>query len=84
MLEQFVTIGDGGRVVIPSAHRKMLNCNVGDELIIRVEDGELKLFPQAQALKKIRATLKARLKKPKKGQSYTDEFIQFRRQFSAE
>lgn len=40
----------GGRIVIPAADRKALGLNVGDEVILRLDDGELRLFTRLQAI----------------------------------
>jgi AbrB family looped-hinge helix DNA binding protein len=39
-----------GRVVIPVAVREALNLRPGDEVIMRVDDGELRLSTRRQAL----------------------------------
>ena len=77
MFEQRVTIGEGGRLVIPAAYRKKLQVKPGDELILRLQDGELRLFHQTQALRHIRQVLKNKTKK-----NATDEFLAFRKKDS--
>jgi AbrB family looped-hinge helix DNA binding protein len=79
MFEHRVKIGEGGRVVIPAAYRKKLHVKPGDELILRMQDGELRLFRQVQALKHIRETLKGKFPK-----NVTDDFIEFRKKDSGE
>jgi len=37
-------ISEGGRVVIPAEYRKQLGLEVGDEVIIRFVDGEIRIF----------------------------------------
>ncbi|MBS0350396.1 MAG: AbrB/MazE/SpoVT family DNA-binding domain-containing protein [Proteobacteria bacterium] len=51
----------GGRLIIPAAYRKALNLHTGDELIMRIEDGELRLFRQSQALQRIHNAVKKRM-----------------------
>ncbi|MEO8972232.1 MAG: AbrB/MazE/SpoVT family DNA-binding domain-containing protein [Ktedonobacteraceae bacterium] len=42
---------EGGRVVIPVEYRQALGLQVGDELIMRLEDGEVRIFTPRQAVK---------------------------------
>jgi AbrB family looped-hinge helix DNA binding protein len=46
------------RVVIPAALRKALDLRPGDELILRVEDGELRLSTRRQALARARRMIR--------------------------
>jgi len=71
-------IGKGGCVIIPAIYRKALKLRIGDELIISLEDGELRLFKQCDALQKIQksATRKSRIK------NHIDDFITFRKKDS--
>ena len=41
--EARVRLNENGRVVIPAAFRKALGINVGDEVILRLEDDELRI-----------------------------------------
>jgi AbrB family looped-hinge helix DNA binding protein len=58
MQEQRIRIGEGGRVIIPASYRKALGVQPGDELVIRLQNGELRLFQQTKALERLRAALK--------------------------
>ena len=78
-MQQHTKIGEGGRLIIPAAYRKALNLHPGDELIIRIENGELRLFRQSQALQRIRAAVK---KKMTKKVNYVDEFLAERKRDS--
>ncbi|MEI6789983.1 MAG: AbrB/MazE/SpoVT family DNA-binding domain-containing protein [Myxococcaceae bacterium] len=44
-------IGEGGRVVIPAAYRKELNLELGQEVLLSMVDGELRILPLASAVK---------------------------------
>ncbi len=79
-MEQRIKIGEGGRLVIPAIYRKALNVEPGDELIIRLDEGELRLFHQKKALEHIRNAVKH----SKRTQEATDEFITFRKKDSGE
>lgn len=80
MQEHRIKIGEGGRVVIPAIYRKAIGINPGDELVILVQDGELRLFQQKQALKRIRKAVS----KTKHKSSYVDDFLFVRRKDSGE
>lgn len=42
----------GGRLVVPSLMREALHLHVGDRVLLRVEDGELRVIPQAEAIRR--------------------------------
>jgi AbrB family looped-hinge helix DNA binding protein len=42
----------GGRIIVPFSLREALHLGVGDELLLRVEDGELRVIPQAEAIRR--------------------------------
>ncbi|HEU5440984.1 MAG TPA: AbrB/MazE/SpoVT family DNA-binding domain-containing protein [Ktedonobacterales bacterium] len=43
-------ISEGGRIVIPAEFRRALGLHVGDEVVLRLEDGELRLYTVQQAI----------------------------------
>jgi len=43
-------IGPGGRLVIPAPYRRLLGLRPGDEVIVRVEEGQLRILTPRQAL----------------------------------
>ncbi len=45
-----VKISEGGRIVIPIEFRKALGVDIGDELILHMEDGKMLLLTRRQAL----------------------------------
>lgn len=45
-----VKIGEGGRIVIPSEFRKALGIDIGDELVLHMENGKLILMTRSQAI----------------------------------
>ena len=44
-------LAEGGRIVIPVEYRQALGLQVGDELIMRLENGEVRIFTPHQAVK---------------------------------
>ena len=69
-------IDRNGRVVIPSEYRKALGLNLGDEVILDLEDGELRLFSLDQAIERGQELV---LKYAPEGVSLADELIAERR-----
>ena len=55
-------IADGGRLVIPAEHRRALGLEVGDEVIVRVEDGELRILTRAEAVKRAQEKVRRHIK----------------------
>lgn len=51
-----VRITEGGRIVIPAEFRRALGISVGDELLVQIEDGELRLFTLEQGIKRAQET----------------------------
>jgi AbrB family looped-hinge helix DNA binding protein len=47
-------LGDNGRISIPAAYRRQLGVRSGDELVARLEDGELRLTTPNLALERAR------------------------------
>jgi len=44
-------VAEGGRIVIPAEYRQALGLQVGDEVILRLENGTLRIFTPRQAIK---------------------------------
>lgn len=70
-------INDNGRLVIPANFRKALGINAGDEVLLRLEDDELRITTLRQRI--ARAQRHAR-KYIKPGVSIVDEFLAERRE----
>ena len=66
-----------GRIMIPHRFRNSLGLSEGSELIVRLEDGELRLSTPLQALRQAQRALSL-LKKP--GESVVDDFLADRKQ----
>ncbi len=68
-------VGKGGRVVLPAPCRKSLGIKEGDELVVSVDDGSVRLMTMRQAI----ASAQALVRKYAKGRNLVDEFIRERR-----
>jgi AbrB family looped-hinge helix DNA binding protein len=75
--EARLRMNENGRVVIPAAFRKALGINPGDEVILRLEDDELRITTMKRRIE--RAQRHAR-KYVKPGVSLVDELIAERRE----
>ena len=71
-----LTLGPGGRVVIPAALREAMEVNEGDALLAWVEDGELHMVSPRVGARQAQAMLKALLPQ---GASLAEELIADRR-----
>lgn len=58
MSKTTVRIGSHGRLVIPVEYRRALGVDEGDELIVRLEDGELRLTTRELAVARARALVR--------------------------
>lgn len=65
-----------GRIVIPAAYRKALGLKSGDEVVITLGEGELRLSTSRHALRRLQALVR---KHVPKGVSLADELIRERR-----
>ena len=70
-------ISEGGRVVIPSEYRKQLGLEVGDEVIIQLVDGEMRIFTLEQAVKRAQEIVRRYIPEDR---SLSDELLEERRQ----
>lgn len=69
-------IGEGGRIVIPAEYRQALGLQVGDEVILRLEGGELRIFTLNQAIKRAQELVSRSIPQER---SLADELIAERR-----
>jgi len=69
-----LTLGPGGRVVIPAAFREAMQLEEGDALLAWLEDGELHLLSPRVGARQAQAMLKGLL-----GGNLADELIEDRR-----
>ena len=74
------TIREGGRLVIPAAYRKALGLKPGDEVLMVLEDGEIRVVSTRQAMARAQALLRHHVPK---GRSLSEELIKERREEAA-
>ena len=70
-------INENGRVVIPSSFRKALGIEVGDEVVLRLEDDELRITTQQRRIQKAQRRARQHVKR---GTSLVDELLAERRE----
>lgn len=58
MEETTTILGLGGRLVIPVAFRKALGIQPGDDLLMVLEDAEVRIFTPAQAIRRAQALVR--------------------------
>lgn len=69
-------LGSGGRLVIPAAIRRELGLEEGDAVVMRVEDGELRIVSYKEVLRRVQEHARQYVRP---GESVVDEFIADRR-----
>ena len=69
-------ITKGGRLVVPAKLRKALQIEAGDEVVLRLENGSLRLIPLHQAVSLVQEAVR---KYVPEGVSLVDELIEARR-----
>lgn len=47
--ETVTKITEGGRIVIPAEYRRALKLNIGDDVILTIEDREIRILPRKEA-----------------------------------
>jgi antitoxin PrlF len=53
-----VKIAEGGRIVIPAEARQALGLRIGDEVVIQLRDGEIRLLTIREALHRAQALVR--------------------------
>jgi AbrB family looped-hinge helix DNA binding protein len=70
-------VNENGRVVIPAFFRKALGINVGDEVVLRMEDDELRITTLKRRVERAQRLVQ---KHVKRGTSLMDQLIAERRE----
>lgn len=79
-MEFRVQVHSGGRFVLPSKLRKELQIKAGDEIVLSLEDGSVRLIPLHQAVRIAQQTVK---KYVPKGTSLVADLIEARKEEAA-
>src|SRR5438132_3215419 len=77
--ETRMRVNENGSVVIPASFRKALGINVGDEIVLRIEDDELRITTLKRRVERAQRLVR---KHVKPGTSLVDELIAERREAS--
>ncbi len=75
-MEAKTHIGEGGRMVVPAGFRKALNLQVGDEVILQLENDQMRLIPLRHAITLAQRKVRQYVSE---GTSLVDALIQNRR-----
>jgi AbrB family looped-hinge helix DNA binding protein len=75
--ETRLRVNESGRVVIPASFRKALGISAGDEVLLRIEDDELRITTLKRRLQRAQRLVR---KHVKPGISLVDELIAERRE----
>ncbi len=76
MDETRVRVNENGRVVIPASFRQALGIKAGDEVVLRVEDDELRITTMKHRIERARRLVRRHIKP---GTSLVDDLIAERR-----
>jgi AbrB family looped-hinge helix DNA binding protein len=74
--EARLRINENGRIVIPSPFRDALGIKAGDEIVLRIEDGELRITTLKRRIERAQRLVRHRVKA---GTSLVEELIAERR-----
>ncbi|MDO8717083.1 MAG: AbrB/MazE/SpoVT family DNA-binding domain-containing protein [Dehalococcoidales bacterium] len=74
------TIREGGRLVIPAIYRKALGLKPGDEVLLTLEDGEIRVVSTRQAVARAQTLVR---KYVSKDRNLSEELIRERREEAA-
>jgi AbrB family looped-hinge helix DNA binding protein len=75
--ETRVRVSQNGRVVIPASFRRALGIEVGDEVLLRMADDELRITTQQRRIQRAQQRARRYLKR---GTSLVDELLAERRE----
>ena len=70
-------INENGRVVIPASFRKALGLKAGDEVVLRIEDDELRISTQQNRIRRAQRRAQQYIRR---GTSVVDELLAERRE----
>lgn len=71
-----ITLEENGSLTIPEEYRQALGLHVGDEVVLRLENGEVRITTIEQAIKRAQALVRQYIPQ---GRALSDELIAERR-----
>lgn len=74
-MDSKTVIGKNGRIVIPVKIRETLGLKTGDEVVLTVDDGELRILPLREAVKRAQETVRKYIPE---GRMLSEELVQER------
>ena len=77
MSEIKTRLGGGGRLVIPAKYRQALGLKPGDEVVLLLEEREIRIVSMRQAIKQAQALVRRYVPE---GRNLSEELIQERRE----
>lgn len=69
-------LGENGRLIIPAEYRRALGVETGDEVILILEEGSVRMLPPREAVKRAQALVRSYIPE---GRRLSDELIEERR-----
>jgi len=79
MSKAMARMGEGGRLVIPAEYRKALGIDTGDELVLVLEEGSLRILTPREGIRRAQALVRSYIPA---GRRLSDELIKERRKES--
>jgi AbrB family looped-hinge helix DNA binding protein len=79
-MEFMTQIGKSGRIVVPAKFRKALDLQPGDEIVLLLENGAIRLIPLRQAVTMAQETVRQYVPH---GTSLVDQLLRARREEAA-
>ena len=79
-MEVKTRLGKGGRVVIPAMYRKALHLKPGDDVVLVLEDGEVRLVTPQRAVERAQALVRRYVPQ---GRDLSEELLRDRREEAA-
>ena len=73
-------IDKGGRIIVPAEYRKALGLNAGDEVMLFLDDSELRIMTPEQAIRRAQEIVRRHIPE---GKSLSEELIRERREEAA-
>ncbi|MBI2917749.1 MAG: AbrB/MazE/SpoVT family DNA-binding domain-containing protein [Chloroflexi bacterium] len=80
MMSEKTKLGPGGRIVIPADYRKALGLKPGDDLILILDEGELRLMTLRRAIERAQAIVRRYVPE---GRLLSEELLEERREEAA-